>query len=34
MLFHEAEIEVIRLDRDGRYNVEHIADLLGITDDE
>lgn len=34
MLFHEAEIEVSRLDRDGRYNVEHLADLLGITDDE
>lgn len=34
MLFHEAGIEVIRLDRDGRYNVEHITDLLGITDDE
>ncbi len=34
MLFHDAEIEVIRLDRDGRYNVEHITALLGMADDE
>ncbi len=33
MLFRDAEIEVIRLDWDVRYNVEQLTELLGIKDE-
>ena len=34
MLFRDAEIEVIHLDRGGWYNVEQLTELLGVRDDE
>ena len=34
MLFRDAEIEVIRLDRATLYSVEQLTELLGVGDDE
>ncbi len=34
MLFRDAEIEVIRLEREVSYNVEELTELLGIKEDE